>query len=160
MLPDADRNVADLIDASALLWRVQLGGGDVGSRWQALAEVWALHIDDVFCSFSDVHAMLAFVGAQDDARAQQLLRTLVSAQSRPTRHGHTSRQLGLPACRALAAFGRRDFALAITLLASLPAEVHRLGGSHAQRDVLHLTLLQAVERLRRPSPRAASAVSV
>ena len=25
---------------------------------------------------------------------------------------------------------------------------HRLGGSHAQRDVLHLTLQRAIERLR------------
>jgi hypothetical protein len=38
--------------------------------------------------------------------------------------------------------------LAITLLASLPPESHRLGGSHAQRDVLHLTMRRAVERLR------------
>jgi hypothetical protein len=30
---------------------------------------------------------------------------------------------------------------------------HRLGGSHAQRDVLHLTLLQAIERIRRPARR-------
>ena len=30
------------------------------------------------------------------------------------------------------------------------ALAHRLGGSHAQRDVLHLTVLRAVERIRRP----------
>jgi len=34
-----------------------------------------------------------------------------------------------------------------------PALAHRLGGSHAQRDVLHLTLLHAIERIRRPAPR-------
>jgi hypothetical protein len=28
-----------------------------------------------------------------------------------------------------------------------------IGGSHAQRDVLHLTLLQAVEHIRRPPRR-------
>ncbi|MEO8121785.1 MAG: hypothetical protein ABI606_20985 [Rhodoferax sp.] len=39
------------------------------------------------------------------------------------------------------------------MLASLPALAHRFGGSHAQRDVLHLTLLQAVERIRRPARR-------
>jgi hypothetical protein len=51
------------------------------------------------------------------------------------------------------AFGRRNDTLAITLLANLPALAHRLGGSHAQRDVLHLTLLHAIERIRRPAPR-------
>jgi len=48
-------------------------------------------------------------------------------------------------------------ALATTLLASLPVHAHRLGGSHAQRDVLHLTLLKAIEHLRRPAHRAYAA---
>ena len=47
------------------------------------------------------------------------------------------------------AFGDGDDARAIMLLGSLPALAHRLGGSHAQRDVLNLTLLRAVERTRR-----------
>ena len=140
--------VADLIDASALLWRIELAGCDTAGRWLELAEAWAPHIDDGFCSFNDLHAMLAFVGARDVRRADRLVRALRNACARPTRHGTTTRLLGLAACRALAAFGRGDDLLAITLLASLPAQAHRLGGSHAQRDVLHLTIKRAVERLR------------
>jgi tetratricopeptide (TPR) repeat protein len=145
--------IADLIDASALLWRVHLCGSDTGARWVELAAAWAPHIDDAFCSFNDLHAMLAFVGARDWDSAQRLERTLACGQSLPTRHGETTRRLGLPACRALIAFGSGNDILAITLLASLPALAHRLGGSHAQRDVLHLTLLQAIERIRRPARR-------
>jgi tetratricopeptide (TPR) repeat protein len=142
--------IADLIDAAALLWRIHLHGGDTGTRWAELAAAWAPHIDDGFCSFNDLHAMLAFVGARDWERARRLESALIASQALPTRHGETTRQLGLPASRALIAFGRGDNALATTLLASLPALAHRLGGSHAQRDVLHLTLLQAIERFRRP----------
>jgi hypothetical protein len=126
-----------------------LRGGDTGTRWIELAAAWAPHIDDRFCSFNDMHAMLAFVGAHDWDRAQRLERALARGQSLPTRHGETTRQLGLPACRALIAFGRGNDTLAATLLASLPAPAHRLGGSHAQRDVLRLTLLRAIERIRR-----------
>jgi len=140
--------IADLIDASALLWRIDLAGCDPGDRWRELADAWAPRSDDGFCSFNDVHAMLAFVGARDGCRADDLLRSLRVAYSKPSRHGTTTRLLGLAACRALAAFGRGDDLLAITLLASLPAQAHRLGGSHAQRDVLHLTMQRAVERLR------------
>ena len=140
--------IADLIDASALLWRIDLAGCDVAGRWLELADAWAPHIDDRFCSFNDLHAMLAFVGARDQDRCDRLVRVLRSAYSQPSRHGTTTRLLGLAACRALAAFGRGDDMLAITLLASLPPESHRLGGSHAQRDVLHLTMRRAVERLR------------
>ena len=92
--------------------------------------------------------MLAFVGARDWQRAERLVRALRTAHSRPTRHGKTTRLLGLTACRALAAFGRGDDMLAVTLLASLPPQSHRLGGSHAQRDVLYRTMRRAVERLR------------
>ena len=145
-------DIADLVDASALLWRLHLQGIDVGGRWQPLARAWAPHIDDGFCSFSDVHAMLAFVGAGDQARADRLVRSLQAAAARPTRHGATTRRVGLPACRALAAFGRGEPLRAIEGLAAIPAEAHRLGGSHAQRDVLHLTLLEAVQRIRRPAP--------
>ena len=150
-------NVAELVDGAALLWRLQLLGADTGARAVELADAWANHIDDAFCSFNDVHAMLAFVAAQDWNRAQRLELALQRGQATPTRHGETTRLLGLPACRALIAFGRGDDALAIELLASLPARAHRLGGSHAQRDVLKLTLLHAIERIRRPVRRRAVA---
>jgi hypothetical protein len=97
--------------------------------------------------------MLAFVGAGDWDRAQRLERALTAARTLQTRYGETTRLLGLPACRALIAFGRGNDTLAVTLLASLPALAHRLGGSHAQRDVLNLTLLHAIERIRRPTRR-------
>lgn len=152
--------VADLIDAAALLWRIALCRGGVGidagiegdplgARWAELADAWAAHIDDAFCSFNDLHAMLAFVGARDWDRARRLEQALAAAQSRATRHGQTTRLLGLPAGRALLAFGRGNDRLAIILLAGLPAHSQRLGGSHAQRDVLQLTLRHAIERARR-----------
>ena len=147
--PTLADGIANLIDASALLWRFQLASSmNAGGRWSELAAAWSEHIDDGFCSFNDIHAMLAFVGAGAWQQALRLEQALAAAQELPTRHGQTTRQLGLPAVRALIAFGRGDNALATTLLASLPAHAHRLGGSHAQRDVLYLTLLEAIERLR------------
>jgi len=146
------RAVGDLIDAAALLWRIALAGGDVGyARWRALADAWSPHIDDGFCSFNDLHAMLAFVGASDELLARAMEEFLTQAQARQTRHGLSTREMGLPACRALMAFGRGHDTLAITLLASLPGTVPRLGGSHAQRDLLRLTLRKAVGRVLRPS---------
>jgi tetratricopeptide (TPR) repeat protein len=142
--------IADLIDASALLWRLRLQGANPGPRWAELAGTWDAHIDDGYCSFSDVHAMLAFVGAGHRARARRLERALAARQSLPTRHGQSTRRLGLPACRALMAFDRGDDATAVRLLANLSPFADRLGGSQAQRDVLHLTLLHGIEHIRRP----------
>jgi tetratricopeptide (TPR) repeat protein len=142
--------IADLIDAAALLWRIEMYGGGPGKRWVELAAAWGARIDDRFCSFSDLHAMLAFVGARRWDLARRLERTLTIARLQPTRYGETTRQVGLPACQALLAFRRGDDAKATTLLARLPAKAHRLGGSHAQRNVLQLTMRRATQRLRRP----------
>jgi tetratricopeptide (TPR) repeat protein len=147
---DPSLEVADLIDAAALLWRIDLAGADSGTRWRELASAWAPHIEDGFCTFNDLHATIAFVGARDWSLAQRLERELARRGSHDTRHGETTRRVGLPACRALIAFGRGDYMSAIALLAALPAFAHRIGGSHTQRDVLNLTLLQAIERIRRP----------
>ena len=144
--------VSDLIDAAALLWRIDMdgSGGDTKARWNELASAWAPHVADGFCTFNDIHAMIAFVGARDWDLARCLENELVRRKSRKTRHGVTTRTVGLPACRALMAFGRGRFTRAIGQLARLPALMHSIGGSHAQRDVLHLTLVRAVERIRRP----------
>ena len=147
---ERSNKVADLIDASSLLWRTELAGAHPGERWQELADAWAPRIDDAFCSFSDIHAMLAFVGARDWARAGRLEAALLQARATPTRHGSSTRRLGLPVCQAIMAYGRGKDSRAVTLLGTLAARAHRLGGSHAQRDVLHLTLRSAIDRLRRP----------
>lgn len=150
MRADHASGLADLIDATALLWRIQLAGGHLGDRWHDLCTAWSAHIDNRFCSFTDLHAMLAFIGGQDWDRVGRLEGNLLRAQALATRYGTSTRELGLPVCRAVSAFGRSDYLRAITLLASVPAVAHRLGGSHAQRDVLHLTLAAAVEQVRRP----------
>jgi hypothetical protein len=100
--------------------------------------------------------MLAFVGAKNWAYAQQLEGELLRCSSLATRHGETTRLIGLAACRGIIAFARGDYARAVELLGALPPIAHRIGGSHAQRDLLYLTLLEAVQRLRRPQLRIAA----
>jgi hypothetical protein len=61
-----------------------------------------------------------------------------------------TRLVGYPACRALALFVQGDFRGAEALLRSLPPVAHRIGGSHAQRDVLALTRAAALRYSRKP----------
>jgi len=142
-------DVADMIDASALLWRLLLLDADVGGRWLELAQAWTQHIADSYCTFTDLHAMLALVGAADWTNANRLESGLLGRHLLRTRYGETTRLVGLPACRAVIAFGRGDYIRTIKLLGSIPDFARRIGGSHAQRDLLYLTLLEAVRRTRR-----------
>lgn len=141
------RAIGDLIDAASLLWRLRLQGVSGGRRFVELASAWAPHADDAYCSFSDIHAMLAFVGAGRHGLARALESRLQDQAAQPhRRHGATTRSVGLPVIRALAAHGRGDDALAAQLLARLPPLAHRLGGSRAQRNLLQLTHQHALQR--------------
>jgi len=133
--------LSELIDASALLWRLHLHGIDCGSRFTTLAAGWAPYAEDAHCAFNDLHAMMAYVGAGRWDCAERLLAAQARRieRSAGVSNDDMTRLVGLPACRALAAFGRGDFATAEALLRSLPPVAHRIGGSHAQRDVLQLT---------------------
>lgn len=144
-------NLADLIDASALLWRLALSGVAVDAWFAALAARWAPHAEDAYCAFNDLHAVMAFVGARRWSLAERVL----AAQERRIAHAagvnyDMTRSVGLPACRALLAFGRGEHRLAERLLRALPPVAHCIGGSHAQRDVLQLTRAAAMA-LRTPS---------
>ncbi len=143
-------SLSELIDASALLWRLHLLGVPTAGRFDRLAAQWAPHAEDAHCAFNDLHAMMAFVAASRWDCAERLL----AAQSRRIERAgganhDMTRLVGYPASRALAAFGRGDYASAEALLRGLPPVAHRIGGSHAQRDVLQLTRAVAGARRHR-----------
>lgn len=138
--------VLDIVDAAALLWRLQLRGVDVGARWETVADAWAPFAAAGNYSFNDAHAMMAFVGAN---RAEQA-RTVLESQARAV-HGAGDNatfisEVGGPVTNAIHAFGGGDYATTVRLLRPVRDIAHRFGGSHAQRDLLDLTLLEAALR--------------
>ena len=151
-------SLGDLIDASALLWRLWLAGLDVHERFAALAARWTPHAEDAYCAFNDVHAMMAFAGAGRWDLADRLLDAQVRRIEglRDANHEMT-RLAGLPVSRALLAFARGKPALAESMLHALPPVAHRLGGSHAQRDVLLMTRAAAAAAAGRIHPFRAAA---
>ena len=143
----AETSVAlEMIDASALLWRLTLRGVDVGARWKALAASWQSIAEDHFYAFNDAHAMMAFVGAGDWARVESTIASLERAAQESGTNGMMSREVGLPLARGLAAFGRKDYDAVMEHLTPIRPRAHLFGGSHAQRDLLQLTMLEAALR--------------
>jgi hypothetical protein len=136
------------VDASALLWRLYLRGVDVGDRWQALAQDWAPAVEDGYYAFNDAHAVMAFVGAGRLDLVERALAAMArqAASGAPGGNGMMTRDVGLPLARALVAFARGDHDICIDLLLGMRQHAHRFGGSHAQRDLVHLTLLESALR--------------
>lgn len=148
----------EMLDASALLWRLRLEGPDVdegcGPRFAVLADAWAGRMDAVpWYVFNDAHAVMAFVGAGrlDDARAvtNRLARFGTARRGGPSGPGTNrwmTNEVGLTTCRALLAFGEGRHADVVDLLLPIRATTNRFGGSHAQRDALQRTLLESALR--------------
>ena len=57
-----------------------------------------------------------------------------------------TREVGHAATRAIQAFGDEQYDETVRLIRGIRSTAHRFGGSHAQRDVLDLTLLEAAFR--------------
>ncbi|MSQ92012.1 MAG: tetratricopeptide repeat protein [Gammaproteobacteria bacterium] len=137
----------ELLDGSSLLWRLSLLGHDVGDRWNDISGKWESRVDDGYYAFNDVNAMMAFVGAGNGSAQKRQIETVRRAAAGTGTNAMMSREVGLPACEGLAAFGRGDYSKAIELLLPLRAKANRFGGSHAQRDMFSWTLTEAAIRL-------------
>jgi tetratricopeptide (TPR) repeat protein len=138
--------VLDLIDASALLWRLQLLGVDVGSRWEPVADRWAPMARAGNYAFNDMHAMMAFAMAGRSADAQAVLEAQAAAAEADDDNADFTLEVGAAATRAVKAYADGDFAAAVELLRPIRNKAHRFGGSHAQRDLLDQTLIDAARR--------------
>jgi hypothetical protein len=92
--------------------------------------------------------MLSFVGAHRDAAARALLAAQdgALAAGRGGDNLNFLREVGRPATRAIEAFGRGDYAACVEWLRPVRNHAGRFGGSHAQRDLLDLTLIAAADR--------------
>ncbi|WP_379062100.1 tetratricopeptide repeat protein [Mesorhizobium sp. UC74_2] len=136
----------NMVDASAILWRLHLGGIDVGDRWAHLAANWAPKAAAGNYAFNDAHAMMAFVGAGLEAPAGTLLETQREAMLAGDDNAGFTRDVGHPVTLAVKAFGEGNYAETVRLLRPIRAVAHSFGGSHAQRDVIDLTLIEAALR--------------
>jgi tetratricopeptide (TPR) repeat protein len=142
----AGLDIPAMVDASALLWRLHLRGVDVDGRWQALADRWAAQPLAGLRPFNDTHAMLAYVGAGRPGLANWLVHELRASALRSHDLDEVIYQAALPICDALLRFGAGDYAAAAAGILQYRHLTERCGGSRAQCDLLHLTLLEAAVR--------------
>ena len=142
----ASQIALELVDASALLWRLQLRGVDPGERWQGLTERWALLADDGRYAFNDLHACMAFAGAGRSDLLERVQRAQACALQRDDDNTRMTREIGAPAIEALLAYHDGRYGRCVELLRAIRNQAHGFGGSHAQRDLLDQTLLAAARR--------------
>ena len=148
---EADPAAMELLDATALLWRLS-GRGRGTKRFAVLADDWTPKMRVAHYAFNDLHATMAYVGSGRADRADALIADRIGYLRTPpagdANVAFTAR-VGVPGCRAVAAFGRGRWDEVVDLLFPIRHQLHVCGGSHAQRDALQRTLLEAAIRGRR-----------
>lgn len=135
----------DMVDASALLWRLHLSGHDVGDRWQELATAWDSHADGRNYPFNDWHAVMAYLGSGRQAEVGRIVEGYRTG-SEASEVAAWGRQTALPLVEGFAAFWRGNYEIAADRLYGVRFIANSFGGSHAQRDIIDWTLTEATVR--------------
>jgi hypothetical protein len=139
----------EMLDASALLWRLHLDGQDTGGRFEPLADAWATRAQDrSWYVFNDLHLVMALVGAGRLTDAERHLGELASyvEQGGDGTNVAMTAEIGLPAGRAVLRFAQERHEDVIAELLPIRRTLNHFGGSHAQRDALQRTLLESALR--------------
>jgi tetratricopeptide (TPR) repeat protein len=134
----------DVDDAASLLWRLHLFGVDVGDRARALVQDVEGLLDDPVAVFNDWHAVMVAGLAGAPEVCEQLILVNRSASGGTNRRAIEA--AGLQLLEGFAAFASGDAARTLHRLVDIGPKAHVVGGSHAQRDVIDLTLIAAAAR--------------
>lgn len=140
----------EMLDATALLWRLYLEGADQTSRWQLLADVWAAKPEVPYYAFNDMHAVMSYVGAGRVDNAKKVIdrqiEWLNDAQHRSITNVGMTRDVGLPVMRSIVDFALGRYDAVLERLLPIRYRINEFGGSHAQRDAVQRTMVEAALR--------------
>jgi tetratricopeptide (TPR) repeat protein len=153
-------------DCAALLWRLSAYGHAVPTGLWAEAEAYATaHFPRTSLPFVEMHMALLAAATHNRTALDERLRAIEARLA----DGKLPAGPVVPAiCRALRAFADEKFSACVRELEPVLADVVRIGGSHAQREIIEDTFIVALIRSgelqgaremldrrlhRRPSPR-------
>jgi hypothetical protein len=97
-------------------------------------------------AFELVHAVMAFAASKRHRYARRLAKRLKSDMMLRARSGNEELALAEPLVAAIMRFSRGDYDGAVESISAISAAADRCGGSIAQCDLIHLTLLEAALR--------------
>ncbi|HEV7266133.1 MAG TPA: hypothetical protein VGN83_14615 [Falsiroseomonas sp.] len=135
----------DLANAASLLWRLESQSVDVGAaRWDELANEAERRLGEHCLVFADLHHAVALGAAGRRGAAARLLRGMrLRALEGSDSQAAVMGRVGLAIVRGVLGALLGDPAEAASLLRMHRNEVQGLGGSNAQRDLVHRIAVDA-----------------
>jgi hypothetical protein len=96
--------------------------------------------------FIDMHAAMAELRSGQENLAERRLGWMRETASSSAEGASCYREVGIPLVEGLMAFHRGAYDQAVALLQPVRFDLWRIGGSHAQRDIIDWTLTEAAVR--------------
>ncbi|KAK5867755.1 hypothetical protein PBY51_012219 [Eleginops maclovinus] len=141
----ATGSMLDTVDASSMLYRLEMEGVCVKDRWRELLQVTQPHTDDHVTLFNDVHFLMASLGAKESRISQRMLEGLQELAKEPgvNLQHQMGGTIGVPMFQAMMEYDQGNYNHAVDLLMPIRYRLVNMGGSDAQRDVFNQLLIHA-----------------
>jgi tetratricopeptide (TPR) repeat protein len=133
----------DVQNAASMLFRLERLGIDVGDRWSEIADKADARIGDCLSAFTLPHWMMALAADGRDASAQRMLGGMRAFGAGEGTAMLIVRDVALPVSEAVLAHRRGEHMRTLDLMRPVLGDMHQLGGSHAQQDVLQQLFLDS-----------------
>jgi hypothetical protein len=156
-------------DCASLLWRLEAYGHAVPKQlWQDADSYARKYFPKMSLPFVEMHMALLAAATRNQPALEERLRAI---EQRLTEGKLPAGPVVPQMCRAIGAFAAEDYAACVRHLEAVLADIVRIGGSHAQREIVEDTFIVALIRTgepmraralldarlhRRPSPRDTS----
>jgi hypothetical protein len=137
--------VGEEIDATALLWRLDMEGQDHATDWKALADSIEDHANFGGTPFISAQLIYALKkGNRDEALQKALVNIENFAHEQFKEDRFVWREVGLPLIHGSLAFADQDYGQALHYFDPIMEKVGCVGGSDAQIDLFYQTYLKSL----------------
>ena len=128
---------ADLCNDASLLMRLEYVGIDVGNRWADLHQKVEGRAEEHMLTFADVHFASMFASVGDTTGVNRLIESFAE------KGGAVRIEVGVPLAQAVADYCSGAYKQAQKALIELRGRIIEIGGSHTQRDIFELLMIEA-----------------
>jgi len=139
----------DIQNAASMLFRLERHDVPVGNRWIELADKAEKRIGDCMSPFTLPHWLMALAATGRYAAAERMLDAMRAFSRGRKTIAPIVGDVALPVGEAVLAHRRGQYSRAVDLMRPVLDDMHRLGGSHAQQDVLNQLFLDAAVKAER-----------
>ena len=133
----------DVQNATSTLFRLERLGVDVGDRWEELADKAEARIGDCVSAFTLPHWLMALLATGRPSAAARMVESIRAYAKGPGTVAPIVRDYVLPIAEAQLAHAAGRHAEAVARMRPALGGMYRLGGSHAQQDVLEQLFVDA-----------------